>query len=62
MAWLDSFSGRYQGCDGGGGPHGGKVDDVAGDLGLAPVLEEVDVEVDGAVEGGQQVAGAGHVG
>ena len=61
--WLDSFSGfRYQGCDGGGGPHGGKVDDVAGDLGLAPVLEEVDVEVDGAVEGGQQVAGAGHVG
>lgn len=44
------------------GPHGGQVDDVASDLGLAPVLQEVDVEVDGAVEGGQQVAGAGHVG
>ena len=60
----DSFSTfrDYQGSDGGGSPHGGKVDDVAGDLGLAPVLEEVDVEVDGAVEGGQQVAGAGHVG
>ena len=28
----DSFR-DYQGCDGGGGPHGGKVDDVAGDLG-----------------------------
>ena len=26
-----------------------------------PVLDEVDVEVDGAVEGGQQVAEAGHV-
>ena len=26
------------------------------------MLQEVDVEVDGAVEGGQQVAGAGHVG
>ena len=29
---------------------------------LLPVLVGVDVEVDGAVEGGQQVAGAGHVG
>ena len=44
------------------GPHGGQVYDVIGHLGLPPVLEEVDVEVDGAVEGGQHVAGAGHVG
>ena len=29
---------------------------------LLPVLEGVDVEVDGAVECGQQVAEAGHVG
>ena len=29
---------------------------------VLPVLEEVDVEVDGAVEGGQEVAGAGEVG
>ena len=46
----------------GRGPHGGQVDDVASDLRLAPVLQEIDVEVDGAVEGGQQVAGAGHIG
>ena len=26
------------------------------------MLQEIDVEVDGAVKGGQQVAGAGHVG
>ena len=26
-----------------------------------PVLEEVDVKVDGAVEGGQEVADAGHI-
>ena len=29
---------------------------------LLAMLEEVDVEVDGAVEGGQQVAEAGHIG
>ena len=44
------------------GPHGGQVDDVAGNLCLASVLQEVNVKVYGAVEGGQQVAGAGHIG
>ena len=29
---------------------------------LLAMLEEVNVEVDGAVEGGQQVAEAGHIG
>ena len=40
---------HYQRSDGSGGPHGGQVNDVGGNLRLAPVLEEVDVEVDGAV-------------
>ena len=47
----DSFTRfrHYQRSDGSGGPHGGQVNDVGGYLRLAPVLEEVDVEVDGAV-------------
>ena len=40
---------HYQRSDGCRGPHGGQVNDVGGNLRLAPVLEEVDVEVDGAV-------------
>ena len=37
------------------------VGDLSHSLPLA-VLDGVDVEVDGAVEGGQQVAEAGHIG
>ena len=48
-----------------GGPHCWKIHiitPIAGVLSSFSVLEEVDVEVDGTVERGQQVAGAGHIG
>ena len=47
------------------GPHCWKIHvitTIAGVLSSFSVLEEVNVKVDGAVEGSEEVAGAGHIG